>query len=197
MSDRIRSILGSIRLSSVILILIGAVLLIRPDFGSKAVTLTLGWILVIAGGIGVATSLYSRMAFGYGTMGSSLMMLLLGILILSSPMMLASLFGVVLGAYLVFSGLGSFADAGRLRRNGQGWILGMVWGAISVAVGVYLIVSPMTSSRFVMAVAGIIMIACGIGSIVTHAKLARFMEQQRDPFHFFDTDDDDDNIIDV
>lgn len=196
MSDRIRRILGSIRLSSVILILIGAVLLVRPDAGSKAVTLTLGWILVIAGGIGVATSLYSRMAFGYGTMGSSLMMLLFGILILSRPMMLASLFGVMLGAYLVFSGLGSFADAGRLRRNGQGWILGMIWGVISVVVGVYLIVSPMASSRFVMSVAGFAMIACGVGSIVTHAKLARFMEQQ-DPFRFFDSDDDDDNIIDV
>ncbi len=195
MSDRIRRILSSVRLSSVILILIGAVLLVRPDAGSRAVILTLGWILAIAGGLGVAASVFSRMTFGYGTMGSSLMMLLLGVLILSRPMVLASLFGVVLGAYLVFSGLGSFADAGRLRSNGQGWILGMVWAVISVVAGVYLIISPMASTRFVMIVAGIMMIACGAGSIVTHAKLARFMEQQQNPFHFYDEDDD--NIIDV
>lgn len=197
MNDRIRRIFSSVRLSSVILILIGAVLLVRPDFGSKAVTLTLGWLLVIAGGIGVASSIVSRMAFGYGTMGSSMMMLLFGILILSRPLMLASLFGVVLGAYLVFSGLGSFADAGRLRSNGQGWIFGMIWGIISVIAGVYLIISPMTSSRLVMSVAGIMMIVCGAGSIVTHVKLARFLEEQQNPFRYYNTDDDDDNIIDV
>lgn len=196
MSDRIRRIFSGIRLSSVILILIGAVLLVRPDVGSKAVILTLGWILVIAGGIGLAASFWSRMAFGYGTMGSSMMMLLFGALILSSPIVLASLFGVVLGAYLVFSGLGSFVDAGRLRKNGQSWILGMIWGIISVVIGVYLIISPMASSRFVMTVAGIMMIACGIGSIVTHAKLIRFKEEQQNPFRFFHSDDDD-HIIDV
>ncbi len=196
MSDRIQRIFSSIRLSSVLLVLIGVVLLIRPDFGSKAVTLTLGWGLLIAGGIGVASSIFSHMAFGYGSMGSSLMMLLMGIMIVSRPLMLASLFGVVIGLYLVFSGIGSFMDAGRLRRNGQGWIFGMIWGSVSVAVGAYLIISPMASSRFVMSVAGIIMIACGVGSVLTHAKLARFSEEQQNSCGFYRSDDDD-NIIDV
>ena len=195
MGDRFRRLFESVRLSSVILILIGAVLLFNPDFGSRALILTLGWLLVLAGAVGVAASLYSRLTFGYGTAGGSLVMLLAGILILSRPMVLASLFGVVLGAYLVFSGIGSFADARRLRSSGQRWELGMVWAVVTAAVGVYLIVSPMTSSRFVMTVAGVAMIVCGLGSIMTHARLARFLQNQQ---HLFGRmDDDDDNIIDV
>ena len=196
MRDGFRRIFGSVRLSSVILILIGAVLLIHPDFGSRALTLTLGWMLVIAGGIGVAVSLYTRMMLGFGTAGGSLMMLLAGVLILSSPMMLASLFGLVLGAYLVFSGLGSFADARRLRSVGQPWALGMLWAAATALVGLSLILSPMTSSRVVMRLAGLAMIVFGAGSIVTHARLSRFL---RDQDRFFDRlgGEDDDNIIDV
>lgn len=198
MRERIGRILSSVRLSSVILILIGAVLLLRPDAGARALTLVVGWILVIAGGVGLGSALLARMTLGYGAMGSSLMMLLLGILIVSRPMMLASLFGVVIGAYLIFSGLGSLGDAGRLRANGQSWVLGMIWGGASVVVGVYLILSPMTSSRFVMMIAGLAMIACGVGSIVTHVRLTKFLEEQERAFrprNDFGIDDDD--IIDV
>ena len=203
MWERVQKLLRSVRPGSVILIILGAVLLLSPDSGSRVITLTLGWLLVIAGGLSVAASLFSRMAFGYGTMGSGLAMLLVGVLIVSRPMMLASLFGVVVGAYLVFSGLGSLGDAGRLRSNGQKWGFGMLWGLLSVIVGVYLILSPMTSSRLVMMIAGGAMIACGVGRIATHAKLARFLDAQRnfDPrgsFEAFDSyDDGDDNIIDV
>ena len=195
MGDRFRRFFENIRLSSVILIVLGAVLLIHPDFGSKALTLTLGWLLVLAGGIGVAVSLYTRLTFGFGTAGASMMMLLAGILILSSPMILASLFGILLGGYLVFSGFGSFADARRLRSVGQSCTAGMIWAVVTTAVGVYLILSPMTSSRFVMSVAGLVMIVCGIGSIVTHARLSRFLHQQESLFDRLDEDDD--NIIDV
>lgn len=199
MGEKFRRLLDEIRLSSVILILIGAVLLLRPDSGAKALTLIVGWILVIAGGIGVAGSVFSRMAFGYGTMGSSLIMLLLGILIVSRPLMLASLFGVVIGAYLVFSGLGSLGDAGRLRANGQSWVFGMIWGGVSVIVGVGLILSPMTSSRLVMMLAGLVMIVCGVGSIVTRVRLKHFLqerERQSRPYRdCFGVDEDD--IIDV
>ena len=200
MGERIQRLLRSVRLSSVVLIVLGAVLLLCPDFGSKAITLTLGWILILAGGISVGTSLWSRMTFGYGAMGSGLVMLLLGIFLVSRPMVLASLFGVVLGAYLVFSGLGSFSDAMRLRRIGQNGMGGLIWGGVSAVAGVVLMLSPMTSSRFVMSLAGLAMIACGVGSIVTHMRLTRLLENQQDPFRSpfgFGRDDDDDNIIDV
>lgn len=198
MRERFRRIFGSIRLSSVILILIGAVLLLRPDAGAKALTLVAGWILIAAGAACLGGALLARMTLGYGTMGSSLMMLLLGLLIVTRPMMLASLFGVVIGAYLVFSGLGSLGDAGRLRANGQSWVPGMLWGGASVVVGVYLIISPMTSSRFVMMIAGLAMIACGVGSIVTHVRLTRFLEEQERAFRpRSDFGIDDDDIIDV
>ena len=197
MNDRIRNILGSIRLSSVILILLGLVLLIRPDSGAKALTLTFGWLLVLIGGIGVGGALMAKLTFGYGAMGTSLTMLLVGILIVSRPMMLASLLGMILGAYLVFSGIGSFADARRLRINGRSSLFGLIWAVVSVAVGVYLMAAPMATSRIVMMVAGLAMIACGIGSIVTHARVQKLRQDlyraQRSAMDGLDED----NIIDV
>ena len=200
MGERFQRLLRSIRPSSVILIVIGAVLLLCPDFGARAITMTLGWLLILGGGISIGTALWSRMAFGYGPMGSGLVMLLLGIFLVSKPLVLASLFGVVLGAYLMFSGFGSFSDALRLRRIGQSGLGGLIWGGASALVGFVLMLSPMTSSRFIMSLAGFAMIACGIGSIVTHMRLTRFLEDQQDSFRNpfgFGRDDDDDNIIDV
>ena len=193
MKNRFRHFAENIRLSSVVLILLGFLLMLCPDFGSKAVALALGWGLTVLGILAVAATLISHRAFGYGVMGGGLVLLILGVTVLSKPMLLASMVGILLGGYLAFTGFGVLSDAFRLRRNGFGGTMGMVWAALLLVLGMILILSPMTTSRVVMRLVGGVMIICGVGGTVNRYRLRHFLEQQSRRFEAPEEDD----IIDV
>ena len=130
----------------------------------------IAWLLMLGGSAGLLIGVLSWPAFGFGTMIGSGAGLVVGIYILRHPLSLASILGVVLGVLLAAQGLGSLGDSLRLRRVGAVWIPGLVWSAVTILLGLILIFSPLTSSRIVMTVVGLVMILCGGASLYTHYK---------------------------
>ena len=162
--------LAQARWGSIALIVLGLVLLLFPDFGSSTVAVILAWVLMIGGSAGLLIGVLSWPVFGFGTMIGSGLVLAAGIYILRHPLSLASILGVLLGVLLTAQGLGALGDALRLRRGGGLWVPGLVLSILTMVFGLILIFSPLTSSRIVMTVVGLVLIVFGAGNLYTHFK---------------------------
>lgn len=160
---------------SIFLILFGAVLLMNPDFGSAAVAAILGWILIGGGIVGLVIGFLSWPGLGIGELVGSCILLGSGIYLLKNPLMLASLLGILLGILLASQGIGALGDALRVKRYGGTFLPGLILGVAMVALGLYLVFSPMATSRIVWTVAGLVMVACGIGNLLSHRKATKFI----------------------
>lgn len=170
MKNNISKHLAQARWGSVALIVLGLVLLLFPDFGSSTVAVILAWVLMIGGSAGLLIGVLSWPALGFGTMIGSGLVLAAGIYILRHPLSLASILGVLLGVLLTAQGLGALGDALRLRRGGALWLPGLVLSILTMVFGLILIFSPLTSSRIVMTVVGLVLIVFGAGNLYTHFK---------------------------
>ena len=170
MKNNISKHLAQARWGSIALIVLGLVLLLFPDFGSSTVAVILAWVLMIGGSAGLLIGVLSWPAFGFGTMIGSGLVLAAGIYILRHPLSLASILGVLLGVLLTTQGLGALGDALRLRRGGGLWVPGLVLSILTMVFGLILIFSPLTSSRIVMTVVGLVLIVFGAGNLYTHFK---------------------------
>lgn len=160
---------------SVVLVIFGVILALNPDFGSAAVAAILGWVLIGAGAAGLLIGVLSWPGLGMGELAGSLILLAAGIYLQRNPLMLASLLGILLGVLLVGQGVGAMRDALRLKRRGGHWQPGLILAAVMLVAGLGLIFSPLTTSRLVMTVAGVVMIACGVGNLVSHYKVEQYI----------------------
>jgi len=166
-------------LGSVLLILFGMILLLNPDFGSAALATILGWILVGGGAAGLALGCISWPALGIAELIGSLIVLCCGIYLLRNPLMLASLAGVLLGLLMISQGLGSLRDGLQVKRYGGKYQFSVILSIGMLILGVYLILSPMATSRFVMKMAGLIMIASGISNLISHHRAQKYITDSR------------------
>lgn len=164
---------------SVFLILFGGILLLNPDFGSAAVSAILGWVLVVGGAAGLLIGVLSWPGLGIAELIGSIILLGGGIYLLRNPLMLASLMGILLGLLLLSQGLGALRDALQVKRYGGRYQLSLILGIGMSALGAYLILSPMATSRFVMTIAGLIMIACGITNLISHRRADKYITGSR------------------
>lgn len=164
---------------SVFLILFGGILLLNPDFGSAAVSAILGWVLVVGGAAGLLIGVLSWPGLGIAELIGSIILLGGGIYLLRNPLMLASLMGILLGLLLLSQGLRALRDALQVKRYGGRYQLSLILGIGMSALGAYLILSPMATSRFVMTIAGLIMIACGITNLISHRRADKYITGSR------------------
>ncbi len=158
----------------VLTVILGAVLLLSPDTASALVGKVLGWVIVLA----------ALMEAFRGEKKSPVTALILGILgvwILRDPLHVAKIIGRILGLTFFIWGMGSF------RRNYRGNVTARVLAAGAVAVlGVVLFLLPMTATRLVLKIAGIIIIGIGVADGYDRLKGRKCLENADDP-----------NIIDV
>lgn len=180
MAKKLKMTMTGAWVGSAVLVLAGVLLLVNPDFGSAAVASVIGWGMIIVAAICLVAGILTWPALGFTTMGGSCIGLLLGVYILKNPLALASLLGVVLGIFLAAQGLGALGDALRLWKGGRSWVVAMVLAAATLVLGVTLIFSPLTTSRFVMIIAGVVMVVCGVGNLVTHFKATRYIDGTSD-----------------
>lgn len=170
-----RSLVGA-----AVLILVGLILLVNPDFGSATISRILGWILVTLGGMGIVLCVYSWPLCGFAETAVSLASLILGIYLLFHPLALASILGMGLGACLLIHGIGRIATALRLRRQGGIWTPSLTLALVTAVIGGVLLFSPLTTSRILMILCGIGLILWGATILLLHVRASKSQNQQSD-----------------
>lgn len=163
--------------SPVALILLGLVLIIHPDTASALIARLLGWGMLLVGiGTGVAAIVSKRGQVGKGV--AAVGCVTIGGFLMRNPLILAAGIGRLLGILLILRG---GRDVMLSNRSGHGRILAI----LTTAVGVVLTVLPLTTSRLVFSLCGVVVLGIGIAMLIDRLKDRRYLE------------DGDPNIIDA
>ena len=158
--------------SPVALIILGAVLLLFPDSASVLVAQVLGWAMVIAGVVFAV----SAVASPGGTAGKvicAVVCLAVGGWLVKNPLILAKGVGRFVGILLAIRGIQDLFQS----VSAQGKLLSVV----TAAIGVILILLPMTTSRVVFSLCGLVVLLIGIALFVDRVRKRRLMEPKDDP----------------
>lgn len=153
-------------------VVLGLILLLTPDTATVLVTKIIGWVLVVFGA-GKAISMATRHT---GTVGGwiwAAVGVVLGVGILSNPLVLAESLGRFIGIILVIRALSD-------RRNSStkgGKTLSMV----TLIVGAVLFLMPMTLTRTILRICGLVIVIIGIANILEVLRDTKRLESGEKP----------------
>lgn len=154
--------------SPLLMTVLGLVLLVSPDSASAMVARLLGWVMTLAGiGIGIFAIFDRRKAVTKGIL--SVGCVCIGGWLLANPLLLAAWIGRVLGVLVALRGV---RDVFLSRSRGHGQRLAV----LTALVGIILILLPMTTSRLVFRILGLVVAVIGVAMLLDRLKDRRCLE---------------------
>lgn len=156
--------------TSVTMLLLGLILLLVPDSAAVIIAYLMGGLLTLAGIVlGIAALLDRRFSKGFWALAC----LSVGGTLVGNPLLLARNLGRFLGVWLAIEG-------GDCLRKGS-----RNFGVILLVAAVLLVLSPMTLSRLVFSVCGLVVLVMGVWMLVNRIREGNYLDKG------------DDNIIDA
>lgn len=152
-------------LESVIFAIIGIVLIQKPEGTVKVITYVLGAIFILAGIYKIIAYIYEKGKGGlynynivYG-----LMAVVIGIITIAFSGTIGALFRIIIGVWIIYSGLLRMTTSFRLRGlNSNVWIVSLVLSIIMLICGIYVI----ANSGAIVATIGLFILIYSIIDIV-------------------------------
>lgn len=167
-------------------VLLGLVLLFSPDTASALLGKILAWCCILAAAalgagalLGVHTQRNTRVTWAVICFAAGVWMLL-------NPLTVAKFLGRVLGLALMIRGAQSATEQIRCQTGKLVLSRSLLIAAVTVAIGLVLVVLPLASSRMLFSVLGVILISVGVAEGIDRLKGPKLLDEGQDP-----------NIIDV
>ena len=158
---------------SILTILCGVILVLKPDTASALLAAVAGWALIA---VGVAALIAGFAGdFGAGSVVTGAVLLLAGAWLDRNPLMIASVLGFVVGFLVLRQGIRAMKNAQYSKRNGGLWIPGAVLAVVEALIGVRLMLSPLSISRLVLSIVGVVLIVIGVCNLVAHYRSVRYI----------------------
>ena len=158
----------------VAMILLGLVVLVRPDTASALIAKIVGWICIGVGvcfAIGaIAGAAHERVRLVVGAVLS----LGIGIFITSFPLVLAEALGRFFGLFLILQGVSSVQKAIQKKKVDLPYQFSLGIAILTLAAGVVLALLPMTLSRIILKICGLVLAVIGAANII-----GRSLEQKQ------------------
>ena len=152
-------------LTPVLMVILGIVLVVRPDSASALVGKVLGWVLLVVG-IGL---LVESIAVKELTTSRILFVVVAAALgLVRNPLRLAAALGRVAGLLILVRAVQDIINAAR-------WKCGMKYALLSAIIGGLLILLPMTTSRAVWVIVGLLVIAVGVLMAIDRLKPGKLL----------------------
>ena len=143
-------------------ILLGILLVVSPDSASILVARILGWGLTLVGiGFGIAAILDRDRAVRKGV--TAVIFACAGGWLTANPLLLAAWIGRIIGLLIIFRGI---RDLYLANSYGYSRMLAL----ITTAVGAVLVVLPLTASRLVFSLCGVLVLLLGVGMLADRLK---------------------------
>ena len=154
----------------ILTVLAGLILLVNPDGATALVTRILGWVLVICGAARLVIPTLAKRSIHPGAWIGNGLCIAGGVLLLSKPLVLADFIGLILGVCILLEGLRSFFSGGS-----------RVLAAITIVVGVVLILLPRTLIQAILGLCGIVLMIIGVVNILGALRTRKRLDEARDP----------------
>jgi uncharacterized membrane protein HdeD (DUF308 family) len=161
----------------VVLLVLGGTAVVIPPLATLAVTILFGWLFLVSGVMGLLTTFWMRQAPGFWwSLLSGLLGIVVGALLLASPVQGAFSLTIVLVAFFIIEGVASimFALEHKRELSGQwGWMLAS--GVVDLALSVMIFAGlPSTAAWAIGLLVGINMVFGGTALIAMalHARHA-------------------------
>lgn len=165
---------------SALLVALGVLLLLCPDFATATVAAVLGWILIGGGAVLMAVAILNWDMTVVPELILGIVAAAAGIFIVIRPNFLASAFGVLIGLYLGFQSISTLIAALNLKKSGHIFVPTLVLGLVLLALALVLIFVPMSLSRLLVRIVGLLMALSGLSNLVLRSKFFTSLPQ-RDP----------------
>lgn len=160
-------------LAPVLVILLGVLLLIHPDSASVLISRLLGGLLtILAVGFGIA-ALVSKQS-RVGRLITAAALFVAGTILYRNPLLLASFAGRIVGLLLLLDGLGDMINA---HRRGIRFLMPL----IVTILGAVLALMPMTASRLVFSLCGLVVTIVGVLMLLDRFRNRRLSGRDNDP----------------
>ena len=159
-----------------VLILLGLVLIFCPDTASALISKVAGWGLMMAGII-VAVAMVVDRNWSVSRILTILVLAALGRWLMTHPLAWAAWGGRIIGILLLLRGIRDFTQSAFAQ--------GKVLSVVTAVLGLVLILLPMTASRMVFSLCGVVIL------VVVGGMLAERIWEKKN------WEDDDPNIIDA
>ena len=157
-------ILSYIRLflAPVLVMLLGLILIFNPDSATALISKLLGYLIIVIGvGFGISAIFEKRGRTAKAI--AAVVMAVAGGWLVNNPLALAAWIGRFIGVVLILDGIQDIQD---LRRCGKTFLLPL----IVAVVGVVLVVMPLTSSRLIFTLCGVVVLVIGTVMLLSRLK---------------------------
>jgi uncharacterized membrane protein HdeD (DUF308 family) len=159
----------------IVLLLLGIVAMLAPIIATLTITLAFGWIFLISGIIGLATTLHARPAPGFRwSLLSAVLNTVVGLLLLFWPLSGAISLTILLAVFFAVEGIATVMYAlehSRELSGRWGWML--LNGVVDILLAAIIVIAFQTAAGLVLGLLiGIDMILGGAGLIAMglHAR---------------------------
>lgn len=159
-----QDILSYIRLflAPVLVILLGLILIVNPDSATALISRIMGTIIILIGvGFGIS-AIFEKKGRSAKAI-TAVVMAVAGGWLVKNPLALAAWIGRFVGVLLIVDGV---QDIIELRRFGKGFLLPL----LVTIVGAVLVLMPLTTSRLVFSLCGVVVLVIGAAMLFDRLK---------------------------
>lgn len=162
-------------IEGIVLLVLGAIAIVLPVLATIALTIVIGWLFLVSGVVGLFTTFWMRSAPGFWwSLLSAVLGIVVGILLLASPVTGAVSLTLLLIAFFVVEGIASIMFALEHKREMSGnWGWMLVSGIVDLVLAVMLFAGlPSTAAWAIGLLVGINMVFGGVAltAMALHAR---------------------------
>ena len=156
---------------SVLCILAGIYFIINPKESFSSIVYYLGIILLVVGVLKIISAFVDKNSYSPSIrVFSGLVNMLFGVILVSNPEMTVKLVTVFLGIYLILTSISNLLLLFSMSKSGVVNNELIVQAILKLILGIIVFTTPIISIIFTGAVIGVLLIVCGIYTIIKTSK---------------------------
>ena len=160
-------------IEGILLVILGIFALLAPLFAGLALALALGVLLVVAGVVGLISAIAGKAHSHQGwSLLSAVIALVVGLLLLISPLSGAVAITLLIGAYLLLDGISLIGlSLDHRRRGDRAWAWLLVAGIVDIILAAFIVfLSAAGSAVLIGFIVGLDLIVAGVALLMLHRR---------------------------
>lgn len=182
LGENIKKKLLAVNIWSLILLIVGIFLLVRPESTLFVICRLLGVAMIVIGALLIASYINMRgEPAAAGALAGGVILAAFGIFILARPDVIAAFAGILFAVILISYACGQFVEMSTLRTfHDDRWYLCLIGGIVTLILGIVFLFHPMRLTAVLVQVAGAAMIYAAICGFIFHKRTADFASEVHD-----------------